>query len=85
MRSERRTDFKNSRVSKITIRGYGNGVFEVRTQIGGDVLGTIPVENFNYWTDVPCDIKLPDGNHSIYFTFNGNGNPDFAGFDLKED
>lgn len=77
--------FKNSRVSRISIRGYGNGVFEVRTEIGGEVLGTIPVENFNYWTDVPADIRLPDGTGSIYFTFNGNGSPDFAGFELKED
>ena len=31
------------------------------------------------------DIKLPDGKASLYFTFKGNGNPDFAGFELKED
>ena len=58
----------------------GNGVFEVRNKIGGEVLGTIPVENFNYWTDVPSDIALPDGVSSLFFTFNGSGNPDFAGF-----
>jgi hypothetical protein len=78
-------DLKNSKVSMIRIRGYGNGVFEVRTKIDGEVLGTFPVENYNYWTDVKAEVKLPDGKASLYFTFNGNGNPDFAGFELKED
>ena len=78
-------ELKNSKLSMIRIRGYGNGVFEVRTEIGGEVLGTFPVENYNYWTDVAKDIRLPDGKASLYFTFKGNGNPDFAGFELKED
>ena len=78
-------DCRNSKVTRIRVRGYGNGVFEVRTKIGGEILGTFPVENYNYWTDVNADVKLPDGTNSLFFTFNGNGNPDFAGFELTEE
>ncbi|MDO4877524.1 MAG: alpha-N-arabinofuranosidase, partial [Oscillospiraceae bacterium] len=78
-------DCRNSKVTRIRVRGYGNGVFEVRTKIGGEILGTFPVENYNYWTDVNAEVKLPDGTNSLFFTFNGNGNPDFAGFELTEE
>lgn len=76
-------DFKNSVLTGIKVRGYGYGDFEVRTEFEGEVIGKISVENTNFWTDVKCDIKIPDGVSAIYFTYIGSGNPDFAGFELK--
>ena len=35
--------------------------------------------------NVKAEVKLPDGTNSLFFTFNGNGNPDFAGFELTEE
>ena len=64
--------------------GYGGGVFEVRTKWDGEVIGTVPVENYNIWTDVPADISIPDDADSLFFTFKGWGNPDLGGFELKK-
>lgn len=77
-------EFNNSRVTSIYIRGYGSGVFEVRSTWDGEVLGSFPVSNNNIWTEVPGNVKMPDGTGSIYFTFKGYGNPDFGGFELTK-
>ena len=76
-------DFDGSYISSVRMTGYGGGVFEVRTKWDGEVIGTIPVENYNIWTDVPADISISDDADSLFFTFKGWGNPDFGGFELK--
>ncbi len=77
-------DFNGSYISSVKMTGYGGGVFEVRTKWDGEVIGTVPVENYNIWTDVPADISIPDDADSLFFTFKGWGNPDFGGFELKK-
>ena len=66
--------YKCEGISSVTVeaRGYGNGVFEVRTSPEGEVLGTLPIENRNIWTKVTADIKLPDGVYAFYFTYVGD-------------
>ena len=76
-------DFDGSYISSVRMTGYGGGVFEVRTKWDGEVIGTVPVENYNIWTDVPADISISDDADSLFFTFKGWGNPDFGGFELK--
>ena len=66
------------------VTGYGNGIFEVRSRWDGEVLGSFPVSNTNIWTEVPGNVKMPDGTGSIFFTFKGDGNPDFGGFELTQ-
>ncbi|MBO4864244.1 MAG: family 43 glycosylhydrolase [Eubacterium sp.] len=55
----------------IKSRGYGDGVFELRTEIDGEVLGSVEVHNENIWTEYSTEIELPDGVYAIYITFKG--------------
>lgn len=66
----------------IKVRGYCRGQFEVRTSWDGEVLGSIPVEFANIWTEYSADIAIPDGIQSIYFTFRGSGSGHFGSFIL---
>ena len=64
----------------ITSRGYGKGVFEVRTSIDGEVFAEVPCDFCTVWTDYTVDCKIPDGVNAIYFTFKGDGNPSIKSF-----
>ena len=55
----------------IKTRGYGDGVFELRTDPKGEMLGSIEVHNTNIWTEQSVDIDLPDGVYAFYITFKG--------------
>ena len=73
-------------VSKITIwaRGYGHGgKFEVKTAWDGEVLAEIPVINTNVWEPYSTPVAIPNGVHSIYFTFRGFGSPSLKSFMLE--
>lgn len=76
-------DCKGIEKVKIRVRGYAVGEFEVRTTWDGPVLGTIPVVYGNVWKDYAADIKIPDGVHSLYFTFRGSGSASLASFTLE--
>lgn len=67
---------------KIKVRGYCNGAFEVKTSWDGSVLGRIPVDFTNLWTEYSADIPIPDGKQALYFTFRGNGSASLASFTL---
>lgn len=77
--------FQGNDAGRIIIwaRGYANGVFEVRTQIGGEVLAEIPVEYTNVWEEYSADISLPEGEYALYLTFRGQGNAMLKGFELR--
>ncbi|WP_027087682.1 family 43 glycosylhydrolase [Cohnella panacarvi] len=62
-------------ISKVTIkvRGYCKGAFEVKTAWDGPALASIPVEFTNVWTAYTADVAIPDGVHSIYFTYRAEG------------
>ncbi len=76
--------FQGTQAKQIRIwtRGYAKGFFEVRTSIGGEVLASIPVDYTNVWEEYTADISLPEGQYALYFTFCGEGNPMFKGFEL---
>ena len=57
---------------EIKTRGYGDGVFELRTDLNKEAIGKIQVHNDNEWTSYETDIELPDGVYPIYITFKGN-------------
>ena len=66
-------DFKGVTGVSINVRGYGNGTFEVRTSIDGEVLGEIPVLYTTAWTQYSTNCKIPDGVSSLYLCYKGNG------------
>lgn len=67
---------------KVTTRGYGSGVIEVRTTWDGEVLATTHVEYTNVWDTNYSEINIPDGVSAIYLTFRGQGNIQLKSFEL---
>jgi len=72
-------------VSKVHIktRGYCNGVFELRTSLDGESLGSIQVDYTNIWTDFSACVAIPDGIQPLYFKYKGGGNASLASFTLE--
>lgn len=68
----------------LKVRGYCDGAFEVKTSWEGEPLATIPVKFTNVWTENSSDVTIPDGVHSIYITYTGNGRANLASFTLKK-
>lgn len=67
----------------ITVRGYCNGTFEVRTSLEGDALCRIPVGYNNYWADYSAKINIPDGVYPLYISYTGSGSAALAAFTLS--
>ena len=67
---------------RITVRGYADGTFEVRTKWDGEVLARIPVVYTNVWEDYEADIEMPDGVQALYFTYRGQGKASLLSFAL---
>lgn len=74
---------KGIKAVKIKTRGYCRGVFEVKTSWDGEVLGRIPVDFSNIWTEYSADISIPDGIQALYFTYRGSGSASFGSFTLS--
>ena len=72
-------------VRRITVytRGYAGGRFEVRTALGGEALGSIPLAFRNQWTPFTAEIPVPDGVHALYFTYRGPGSAMLRSFILE--
>lgn len=75
-------DMENVSQIRIAVRGYINGVFEVRTKWDGDVLTKIPVQFSNVWETYSAPIRMPGGKQSVYLTFRGDGNGALKSFEL---
>lgn len=76
-------DCKSLNQISIKVRGYCDGVFEVRTKWNDPALGSIPVGYTNVWTNYSTTITIPDGIHALYFTFKGRGSAALHSFSLK--
>lgn len=76
-------DCKGIKKVSVKTRGYCNGTFEVRTSLNGELLGKIPVEFTNIWTEFIADIEIPDGIHALYLTYTGDGNASLHSFTLR--
>jgi len=77
--------FECRNVSRITVktRGYNRGVFEVKTQWDGALLGSIPIVSSNIWTDFTSEIAIPDGVHALYFIYKGTNQATLGSFTLE--
>ncbi len=64
-------------VKRITIRtrGFAIGKFHLKTSWDGEPLGSIDIHISDEWSASSADIKIPDGVHAIYLTYEGIGNP----------
>ncbi len=77
-------DFKGTKKITITVRGYFEGKFEVRTSWDGEVLGEIEgIRYTNVWHKLSAEIAIPDGVSGLYFTFRGQGSGMFGEFTLE--
>lgn len=75
-------DIKGLKKIGIWTRGYGDGRFEVRTDLDAEPIAVIPFTPYNDWTYVEADAKLADGVYSLFFTFVGNNTTGFKAFNL---
>ena len=75
-------DLKGIKGLKITTRGYGKGEFEIRTSLGGDVLGTIGIEFCTVWEDGVAEFTVPDGVYPLFLTFKGGGSTSLLSFEF---
>lgn len=67
---------------RITVRGYADGIFEVKTKWDGEVLAEIPVQYTNVWETYASRIDIPDGKQAIYLTYKGDGTASLRSFEL---
>ena len=73
----------STREIKLWIRGNNTiGEFEVRTEIGGEILAKIPTVKHNFWESVSAPITIPAGVHSLFFTYRGANTISINGFEL---
>lgn len=67
---------------RIKTRGYGAGIFEVRTAWDGEVLAKIRVEDTNVWEEYAAPVQIPDGKQAVYLTYRGERNASLLSFTL---
>ncbi len=67
---------------RIQTRGYGDGVFEIKTAWDGEVLARIKIQYTNVWEEYAAPIAIPDGVQAIYITYRGGGNVALRSFAL---
>lgn len=65
--------YENVTKIKIMVRGYADGLFEVKTSPDGEVLAKIPVEYRNQWQEYTVSVDMPDGVYPLFLTYRGNG------------
>ncbi len=75
-------DIKDLKSISVRMMGYANGRIDIRTEIGGERLGSVPVGYLNVWANRETPVCIPDGVRALYFTFEGEGYLQFASFKL---
>lgn len=66
----------------VTIRGNGEGIMEVASDIKGLVHGKIKVNAISDWQQMSECIRIPSGISALYFTYKGTGYVDFRSFKM---
>ena len=66
-------DLKGVTGIELVVRGYGNGTFQVRTALDGEVLAEIPVRFMTVWEKYSANFKVADGVAPLYLTYVGGG------------
>lgn len=69
----------------MTVRGKAKGIISVSLKPDGDVLGCLDVDvDTEQWISITGDVKIPDGEHALYFRYAGSGAMDAAEFTLNK-
>lgn len=76
-------DCKGIREIRIKVRGYADGVFEVKTSWDGEALARIKVKYSNVWEEYAVPVSIPDGKQAIYLTYRGGGNASLLSLNLQ--
>ena len=66
-------NFKGVKEIELTVRGYIHDSFEVRTELGGPVIGTVKVDSSDIWEKYRAACPIPDGVSALYLTKVGGG------------
>lgn len=75
-------DCKDISEIAITVRGYAEGIFDIKTSWDGPTLTSIKVQNSNVWERYSAPIEIPDGVQAVYISYRGNGNASLKSFEL---
>lgn len=67
---------------RIKVRGYADGIFEVKTKWNGEALAAIPVQYTNVWEEYSVKVQIPDGIHALYLTYRGGGTASLLSVEL---
>ena len=66
----------------VCTRSTENGIMEVRTKEGGDMIAAVSVMASSNWTSAEGTMKPVSGTLPLYLTWKGKGNCDFKSFQL---
>ena len=70
-------------VCYVSVKTRGSaGVYQLRTQWDGPVIGEIPVGHSNEWKTFRAELHIPDGVNALYFSYHGQGISNLAAFTL---
>lgn len=67
----------------VKVRGNGNGVFLVSTELGGKPVAEVKISAQNDWSTFSAPMKIEDDVKPLYFTYKGDGSVDFMSFTIK--
>ncbi len=67
---------------KLWVRGYPHAYYDIRTELGGEVLATVEIRRANNWQEFSAPISIPEGTHALYFTYHGKQKSYLRGFEL---
>lgn len=68
----------------VTVRGKGNGIMEVRTDLEGNPVVKIPLSSSGTWNRFSVNtVANLEGTKALYFTYRGTGRFDFKNFILE--
>lgn len=75
-------DFCNATELRVTCRGSGSGVLEVRT--AQKYIGEIPIVPSAWWRESDTHIMVPAGIHALYLRYHGAGKVDLKDIIFEE-
>lgn len=67
----------------VKVRGNGNGLFLVSTELGGRPVAEVKVEPQSDWSVFTAPMNIEEGVKPLYFTYIGEGSVDFMSFTIK--
>ena len=76
-------DCKGLKEISVQMRGYGNGEMQIRTELEGEVCGSVAIHSTTTWENYVAQVTIPDGVHALYFTFVGSGFTCMNSFELR--